>query len=82
MRITLYKSFLCPRCYLAKRYLTEIAATDPTITFEEVDILASPGRAWKERIRMIPALKVDNRIKSGLYLNKETILNFITNKNH
>ena len=80
MHITLYKSATCPRCYLAKKYLHEIASTDPTISIEEVEILSSPVKAWKDGIRMIPALKIDSRIKSGLYLNKEDIMDFITDK--
>lgn len=63
---------------MARKYLKQIALTDPTIAIEEVDILLFPQRAWKDGVRMIPALKIDNTLKSSLYLNKEAIMEFIS----
>lgn len=63
---------------MAQKYLRQIALDDSAISIEEVDVLLSPGRAWKEGVRMIPALQIDNDLKSALYLNKESIMEFIT----
>jgi hypothetical protein len=77
MRITLYKSSLCPRCRLARKYLCEITANDPAVQVEEVDVLTAPRQSWRAGIRMIPALKIDGQILSALYLDKSQIAEFI-----
>lgn len=77
MKVTLYKSALCPRCHLARRSLEQLKAAQPDLEVEYVDILASPGRAIRDGIRMIPAITSGNRKLSGLYLNKRAIASFI-----
>ena len=81
MVVIFYKSKLCPRCYLAKKYLHEITGNNPDIHVKEIDILKEPGRAWKDGIRMIPALKIDNQILSGLFLNKNAVSMFLARHN-
>ena len=80
MDITFYKSSLCPRCAFAKKHLKALSTAYPHLRIEEVDILASPRRAWQEGIRMVPALKIGNRILSGVYLGKKAIYDFIDPK--
>jgi hypothetical protein len=82
MQITLYRSFLCPRCFLAKKYLQEIAQQKDNLTIIEVDIMDQPIKSWQDGIRLIPALKIDNKILSGIFLNKTQILNFIEEQQH
>lgn len=77
MLITLYKSSICPRCHLAKKYLQHIVRDDSSISLEEVDVLLSPGKAVRDGVRMIPAIKIDGELKSALYFNKSAIMNFI-----
>ncbi|MBM9605818.1 hypothetical protein [Desulfopila inferna] len=77
MHIILYRSILCPRCFMAGRYLREIAAEDTSIVIEEVDVMQHPQRTWKEGIRCIPALRIRDTTLSGIYLNKEQIRRFI-----
>lgn len=77
MKITLYKSSFCPRCYLARKSLEELAAARPDIELECVDILTSPRRAIKDGVKMIPAIKAGERILSGLYLNRKSIAAFL-----
>lgn len=77
MPLILYKSALCPRCAAAARALKRLAATDPTLRIEEVDILTSPRRAWRDGIRMIPAVKDGDRLLSGLLLSEKAIADFI-----
>ncbi len=77
MQITLYRSFLCPRCYLAKKYLLEIAQQKEDITITEVDIMNHPLKTWQDGIRIIPALKCGDTTLSGVFLYKEQIINFI-----
>ena len=75
--ITFYRSNLCPRCYLARKYLRQLASTDSSLRIEEVDGLLSPRRAWQDGIRMIPAVKIGDQVLSGLYLSKDAIAAFI-----
>ena len=76
-RITFYRSNLCPRCHIAGRHLRELAAADPSLEIEEVDILLSPRRTWRDGIRMIPAMRIGNRTISGVFLGKDAIAGFI-----
>ncbi len=75
--ITFYRSALCPRCHIAGRHLKKLAAADPSLEVEEVDIMLSPRRAWQDGIRMIPALRIGNRTVSGVFLGMDAISGFI-----
>lgn len=77
MHISFYRSALCPRCHLAKHYLAEITSQNPGIAVEYIDIATAPLRTWKDGIRMIPALKIDTLILSGLFLSRDNIADFI-----
>ena len=79
MKITLYKSSLCPRCYLAKKHLQAITSGQTDVEIEEVDILLSPGRAWSDGVRMIPTLKIGNELLTGVIVKREAIEDFINN---
>jgi predicted DsbA family dithiol-disulfide isomerase len=78
MKITLYRSNLCPRCFLARKYLLEIVGDGSDVQIEEVDILGSPQRCLKDGIRMVPALVIDRDKLSGVFLSKKAIQSFIT----
>jgi glutaredoxin len=77
MQITFYKSNLCPRCAMAGRHLRALSAEISDVTVEEIDIFTSPRRAWRDGIRMVPALKIGEKVLSGLYLSRETIADFL-----
>lgn len=77
IHITFYRSRLCPRCYVAGRHLRKLAAADPSIEIEEVDILSAPRRTWQDQIRMIPAMRIGDQTLSGLFLSKNDIADFI-----
>lgn len=77
MKITLYRSNLCPRCYLARKYLLQIVEDTPDIQIEEVDILGSPQRCLQDGIRMVPALVIGKDKLSGVFLSKKAIKSFI-----
>ncbi len=77
MKVIFYRSNLCPRCFLAKRYLLDITGNDPDIQIEEVDILGSPQRCLQDGIRMVPALVIGKDKLSGVFLSKKAIKSFI-----
>jgi hypothetical protein len=62
---------------MAGKSLKKIAEKDPSIIIEEVDIMHQPFRTWKEGIRCIPALQIEGKTLSGIYLNQKEIGNFI-----
>lgn len=78
MLITLYKSSLCPRCYFAKKALLELAKKNPDLHIEQVDILTSPGKAFRAGITMIPAIKIGDKTLSAIYLSSKKIDEFVT----
>jgi hypothetical protein len=80
MDIIFYKSVLCPRCALAGKHLKALQAAYPNLRIEEVEILTSPLRAWREGVRMVPALKSGKRILSGVLLHKKAIIDFVMQK--
>ncbi len=78
LKITFYRSKLCPRCFLAGKYLRAAIREDSTIDVEEVDILSSPVRFMETGIRMIPALVIGKETLSSIYLNRKSIEAFIS----
>jgi hypothetical protein len=82
MHITLYKSSLCPRCYIAKKALLELAGNNPDIHIEEVDIFTSPGKFRDAGITMIPAIKIGDKILSSFFLRRNTIRKFVEQSDH
>lgn len=62
---------------MAGKHLRAQSAENPDFDVEEVDILRSPRRAWRDGIRMVPALRVGEKVLSGLYLRRETISDFL-----
>ncbi len=77
MEVTLYRSFLCPRCYMAARHLRSIAGNDPSLQITEREVGSHPVRIWRQGIRMIPALQIGRQTLSGIYLSKKQIESFI-----
>ena len=79
MHIIFYHSPLCPRCHLAGRTLKEIAREHGDIEIEEIDVFKRPLETLRRGVRMIPALQIDSRVLSGLYLKRKHIHQFIDN---
>lgn len=77
MKITFYKSSLCPRCHMVRKTLTELLADRSQVEVDIVDILTSPGRTLRDGVRMIPAIKSGDRILSGIYITKEQLATFL-----
>lgn len=77
MKITFYRSALCPRCFVTHRILLEIIQGNKDMEVEEIDILSHPLKTWSDGIRIFPALKIDERILSGVFLGREKMESFI-----
>lgn len=77
MKITLYKSSLCPRCHVTRKTLEQLVAERDDLELELVDILASPGRTASDGIRMIPAVACGEHRLSGVWLGRDRLKRFI-----
>jgi hypothetical protein len=78
MKVTFYKSILCPRCALVGLTLQKIIKAQPAaFGLETVEVTTSPLRAWRDGIRMIPALRCGNLILAGFTLTKAEISAFL-----
>lgn len=66
---------------MARRYLAELQQEDPSLEVEEIDILNSPRRSFRDGIRMIPAVRIGDQILGSVFLTKSHIAGFIKN-NH
>ncbi len=75
--ITLYKSALCPRCHMAAKYLHQLAEDDRSLQVIEVDVFLHPVDFLSQGIRLIPAIKTDDRWLHGVYLTRQKIEAFL-----
>jgi hypothetical protein len=77
MQVTLYKTFLCPRCFLAGHALKKLQKEFPELTIETVEVTREPLRAWQDGVRLVPAVRYQGKTLSGLLLNTATLRDFI-----
>ncbi|NOX80323.1 MAG: hypothetical protein GXP57_04430 [Deltaproteobacteria bacterium] len=62
---------------MVNRALKKLQPEFPEVTVAEVDILSHPVKAWKNGIRMIPALVAGEKTLSGVYLDSSRIREFL-----
>ena len=77
MQVILYKSFLCPRCFLAGRALRKLRGEFPELTIETVDATRNPLRTWQAGVRMLPTVTCNGKSISGLLLSTDTLRDFL-----
>lgn len=58
MKITYYKSLICPRCIPTNRLLARVRREHPEIEIEEIEVLTHVGRTLRDGVMMIPTLIV------------------------
>ncbi len=76
MRITFYRSAICPRCMLVAGELKKLEK-EFNLEVTEVELTKNPLKTWKAGIRMIPALECNGEILTGLYLSAKQLRSFI-----
>lgn len=62
---------------MVNRALKKLQPEFPEMTVTEVDIVSHPAVAWKNGIRMIPALVAGKKTLSGVYLSSSRIREFL-----
>lgn len=77
MTFTFYHTKLCPRCARVRKHLKTLLGQAYASRCIEIDSMTQPLKTWQAGIRMIPALKSDHVVLSGVLLSKEQIRNFL-----
>ncbi len=77
MVLLLYKSALCPRCHLTRKYLEELLTSHPQVEIQTVDIATSPRRFRRDGITMIPTLRIGENRLAMLVPTRERIRDFL-----
>lgn len=80
MKVVLYKTFLCPRCFLAERTLKSLRDEFPELRIITVEVTRSPLRAWHEGVRMLPAVTYNGNSLSGIILTTAALRKFFRDK--
>ncbi|HSO10516.1 MAG TPA: hypothetical protein VLR45_11045 [Desulfoprunum sp.] len=77
MIIILYRTRLCPRCLMARKHLLALTRHRPDLIVEEREILRDLAATGRAGITMIPAIKIGDKVLSGIYLHRRRIENFL-----
>lgn len=77
MLISFYHISLCPRCARARKHLKDLLGDSYSVLVIEKNILSHPREAWKNGIRMVPALKSKDIVLSDVLLSHESIKQFL-----
>ena len=77
MLISFYHISLCPRCAKTRKHLQNFLGPKYRETVEEINVLLEPTRALKDKIKMVPALKIKDDIVSNIFLSPQTIKTFL-----
>lgn len=75
-QVTFYHSAICPRCFVARRFVNQLLGEYPEIEIESVEFLTSRRRAKNDSVALIPALVCGEKQLSGFYLTKRRIQEF------
>ena len=77
MLISFYHISLCPRCAQTRKHLQELLGPAYNQTIAEINILTQPAKALKDRVRLVPALKFNDDLLSGVFLSHQSIKQFL-----
>ena len=59
------------------RQLRELLGERFDDVIEKIDIVTNPKRTFRDGIRMIPALKCNDRVISGIFLTRRQLVDFL-----
>jgi len=79
VKITYYKSVICPRCIPTSRFLKKLKAEHPEVEIEEIEILKNIRLAKKAGIMSIPVIETGGRRYHGVPPMQEVLL-FLENE--
>ena len=76
-KITIFKSTVCPRCYVARRELKKLQVEFPELEVEEIDVLSHPVESARRGIYFVPALQGGSRTLTMIFPRASIIREFI-----
>lgn len=79
MLIYFYYAPFCPRCRMAKRYLIESTRTLPSVQIIEINSIREIRRTIQDGIAMVPAIRINTTIMSGIFLTRNRVDTFFKN---
>ncbi len=79
MKITYYKSAVCPRCIPTSRFLKKLKSEHPEVEIEEIEVLTHMGKARKAGIMSIPVIEMSGRRYHGVP-PREDVMQFLDQK--
>ena len=77
MKLTFYNSKLCPRCARVRKHLKHFLGPSLDDYCVDIDVAKHPVQTWRDGIRMIPALKFQESVLSGVMLSQEQVRGFL-----
>jgi len=77
MVVNFYHTILCPRCKKAEQTLRRLMPAYPQLELNSIEVTTQPVKTFRAGVRMIPALKCDAEILSGMILSEEHIREFL-----
>jgi len=61
VKITYYKSIICPKCIPTNRLIKQLKREYPEIQIEEIEIITHMSQAKKEGVHHVPTLIVGDK---------------------
>lgn len=77
MKITLYRTALCPRCKKAENILHRLLPEYPHLDLNIIEVATRPIESFRAGVRMIPAIQCEDEILSGITLDETRIRDFL-----
>jgi glutaredoxin len=77
VKITLYRTALCPRCKKVEQTLHQMMPEFPDLDLDIVEVATRPIESFRAGVRMIPALKCEEEILSAVFLDETRIRDFL-----
>lgn len=77
MKIQIFRTALCPRCLMASRALKKIAASNPDLEIETIEVATNLTRTRQAGIKALPTIVMADKTLSSLILSEKTIRRFI-----
>lgn len=76
-KVTFFHSAVCPRCFLAGRFLARVLQDFPDVEVERVEVLTNRIRSREAGVSTIPAMTFGDTKLSGFLLGPGRIRKFI-----
>ena len=75
--ISFYHISLCPRCARVRKHLQDLLGDSYAASVTEINVGANPLKAWKNGIKMVPALSCSDDLVSGVILSRKSLEQFL-----